>query len=68
MREQEQEDYNDLVQWLDRANETLLIVDRPVHNREQEYLVICFASFSSNKYLKRDAFELFLSIRIVFNS
>lgn len=35
----EQKEYDDLVQWLNEAEELLNIVDRPVHDRQKEYKV-----------------------------
>jgi hypothetical protein len=32
-------EYDELLNWLDEADKMLQIVDKPVHNREQEYTV-----------------------------
>ena len=37
--EGEKMEYDQLMQWLDQADETLTIVDRPVHDLQQEYQV-----------------------------
>ena len=35
----ERGEYDQLMQWLDGADDTLTIVDRPVHDLQQEYQV-----------------------------
>ena len=35
----EQKEYDELVQWLDQADDLLKIVDRPVHDRQDEFKV-----------------------------
>ena len=37
--EVEQKDYDELLEWLDQADDILKIVNRPVHDRNKEYKV-----------------------------
>ena len=44
----ERGEYDHLMQWLDSADDTLTIVDRPVHDLQQEYQVCGTASFANS--------------------
>lgn len=47
--DQEQTDYDGLLRWLDRADEVLQIVDRPVRDRQEEYSVCTVLPLSVTK-------------------
>ena len=44
LAEQEQNEYDDLCEWLNDALNTLAVIDRPVEDRDQEYQVNTGAS------------------------